>query len=460
MSEYDLAIIGRGAAGFAAAIKASELTDNQMDIAMIGSGPLGGTCVNVGCVPSKYLIEASKNFKNASSPLYKGIKSSAKIDFGVFMDSLNGFVNTERDNKYSNVIKNFPNVHIHDGLARFTGKNTIIVNDKEITATNFIIATGSKPFIPYIKGMDEYYTSDTIWTLKILPQKLAILGTGEVALELAYAFSNFGTEVHVFNRSNRILKGFDMDVTREVMAALKDNGIIFHTGMDFQEVKNENGKKTIVASNEAFTGFDTLLVATGRIPNIGSLNLKAAGISEDAGIIVDEQLRTSNKSIYAAGDCVRQPLTLETLAGKEGVIAAGNILGDSRKVKFNEIPWVVFTEPNVASVGSTESELKNKGIEYTSRIIKLENVVKANILNSYKGMVKIVAGKDKKILGVQAVAPNAAEFIIEGVYLIKNGLTYDDLIESTHVFPTVAESVKICGQAFIRDVSKMSCCMD
>ena len=203
-----------------------------------------------------------------------------------------------------------------------------------------------------------------------------------------------------------------------------------------------------------------MLVATGRVPQIDGLNLKAAGISTDNGIVVDDSLKTTNPIIYAAGDCIRQSLKLETLAGKEGVIAVENMLGGSRTINMHEVPWVVFTEPNVASVGYTEAELKSKNIEYDVRTVELKNVVKANILNSYDGIAKVISGKDKKILGVHVVAPMAAEFIIEGVYLIQNGLTYDNLINAMHVFPTVAESIKIGGQAFIRDISKMSCCMD
>ena len=460
MSEYDLAIIGWGASGFAAAIKASELTNNQMRIALTGSGPLGGTCVNVGCVPSKFLIEASKSFRNATNPSYEGINSYANLDFTRFMESLNNFVIKEREGKYTQVIKNFDNVDLYEGLARFVDKNTLIVHDREIKAFNFIIATGSRAFIPEIRGLTNYYTSDNIWNIRKLPEKIAVLGSGEVALEMAYAFSNFGSEVHIFNRSNRILKGFDDDINSELIEALKSNGINFHLGVNFNEIKEENGKKNIIISTETFTGFDIILVATGRIPNIEGLNLNDAAVSTDNGIIVDEYMKTTNYDIYAAGDCVRQQLKLETLAGKEGVIAVENMLGEERKINMSHVPWVVFTEPNVASVGFTENDLKNKNIEYTVRTIALKNVVKANILNSFKGMAKIIVDRDKKIIGVHVVSPNAAEFIIEGVYLVKNGLTYDDLIDSMHVFPTVGESIKISGQAFIRDISKMSCCMD
>ena len=244
------------------------------------------------------------------------------------------------------------------------------------------------------------------------------------------------------------------------MAALKSNGIVFHLGVNFYEIKNEEGKKDIVTWTGTFGDFDEIIVATGRMPNIDGLDLRAGGITADNGIVVNPDFRTTNPKIYAAGDCVRQSLKLETLAGKEGVIAVENILGGDRRINMQEVPWVVFTEPNVASVGYTEAELKKKHIEYDVRTVELKNVVKANILNSYTGIAKIISGKDKKILGIHVIAPMAAEFITEGVYLIKNGLTYDDLIDTIHVFPTVAESIKITGQAFIRDISKMSCCMD
>ncbi len=456
MSKYDLAIIGKGAAAFSAAIKLSELTSNQMKIAMIGYGYLGGTCVNVGCVPSKYLIEASKNFEMAKKPLYEGIKANATIDFNIFMEELNNFVATERKEKYENVIKNFDNIDLYNGKAKFIDKNTVIVNNEKIEAFNFLIATGSKTFIPDIKGLNNYYTSENIWEIRYIPEKLAILGSGEVAIELAYAFSNFGSEVHIFNRSDRILKDFDDDITHNLRKTMENKGIIFHTGVNIKEIKN----KEIIYDNNSLN-FDEIIVATGRIPNIEDLDLGKAGIKfNNHGIIVDKYFKTSNENIYAAGDCVDQELKLETLAGKEGSIVAENIFGSDKTINIKNVPWVVFCEPNVASVGYTEKELKSMNIEYNARKIELKNVVKANILKSNDGIAKILADKNGKILGVQVMAPNAAEFIIEGVYLLNNNLNYNDIINSSHVFPTVAESTKITGQSFIRDISKMSCCME
>ena len=460
MTDYDLAIIGWGAAGFAAAIKASELTSGQMHIALIGKGQLGGTCVNVGCVPSKLMIEASKTYHEANHKKYDGISGGASLDFGKFMEYLNKFVQEERKGKYTDVIENFKNIELIEGEAKFTGEDTVDVNGRSIKATNFIIATGSKTFVPEISGLDDYYTSDNIWNIRELPKKIAIFGSGEVAMEFAYALSNFGSEVHIFNRHNRILKGFDDDITRELMKAMKENGVSFHLGVNYHEIKTVDGKKDILTWTGTFTGFDAILISTGRMPNIASLNLHAACISTENGIITDKHLRTTNKRVYAAGDCVRQSLQLETLAGKEGVIAVENILGGERTINLNEVPWVVFTEPNVASVGKTEKELITAKKPFTVRAINISNVVKANILHSSNGVAKILAGQDGKILGVQVIAPYAAEFITEAVQLIKHGLTYEDLIDTVHVFPTVAESIKIAGQAFIRDVSKMSCCMD
>ncbi len=462
MNEYDLAIIGWGAAGFAAAIKASELTNNEMKIALIGHGNLGGTCVNVGCVPSKYLIEASKVYKNLKNPLYAGISGDGSLNFQEFMESLRNFVSDERTIKYENVIKNFKNVDLINGSAYFKNNNTVYVNDSEIRATNFIIATGSRPLIPDIMGLNNnYYTSDNIWTIKDLPEKIAILGSGEVAIELAYAFSSFGSEVHIFNRSNRILKNFDDDITSELIKSLKENHINFHLGSKIFKINDSgSGETSIQTEDGIYKGFSHILVATGRIPNIDSLNLDKAGIMYKNGIIVDNHLKTTNDIVYAAGDCVDQPIKLETLAGKQGVTAVNNILGGSESIDLHEVPWAVFCEPNVASIGYTEKELRDKNIKYSTRIIGLKNVVKANILKNNSGLAKIIADDENKILGIHVLAPNAAEFIIEGVYIIKNKLTYNDLINSMHIFPTVSESIKICGQSFIRDVSKMSCCMD
>ena len=456
MSEYDLAIIGKGAAAFSAAIKISELTSNQIKIAMIGYGPIGGTCVNVGCVPSKYLIEASKNFEMAKKPLYEGIKTDASIDFNKFMETLNDFVVTERTEKYEKVIKNFDNIDLYDGKAKFVNKNTVTVSNQKITAFNFLIATGSRTSVPDIKGLDNYYTSENIWDIRKIPEKLAMLGSGEVAIELAYAFSNFGSEVYIFNRSDRILKGFDDDITKNLRKTMENHGIKFHTGVNIKEIKD----KTLFYDNSSLN-FDEIIVATGRMPNIDDLDLNKAEVkSNNRGITVDKYLKTSNENIYAAGDCVDQELKLETLAGKEGAIVAENIFGSEKTINIKDVPWAVFCEPNVASVGYTEKEIKSMNIRYNIRKIELKNVVKANILKSNDGIIKVISDEKGIILGVQVLAPNAAEFIIEGVYLVQNKLTYNDIINSGHVFPTVAESIKITGQSFIRDISKMSCCME
>ncbi len=446
MTEYDLGIIGYGAAGFAAAIRASELTYNGMKIALIGHGDIGGTCVNRGCVPSKYLIEASKQLFSSKNPLYPGIKSSAEINFNELMSSLRNFVSKAREEKYINVIKNFGNIDIYKGKAHFVSKNEVMVNSEKIKATNFIIATGSRPYIP--ENIDNYVTSDDIWSIDELPRKLAIIGSGAVAMEMAYAFSNLGSEVYVFNRSDHVLKNFDNDISRLLIEHMKNLGVKFIFG-DINKADDD-----YVISDKKYDGFDKILVATSRVPNI-DINLDAASVNYRHGIIVDDHLRTSNKMIYAAGDCVEQRLQLETLAGREGVTAVENILGFDKSIDFRSIPWVVFTEPNVASVGLTENQLK----DYKKRVIELKNVVKSSILMQ-DGIVKMLTDKNGTVLGVQAFAPYAAEFIAEAASVIRKQGSYNDFIETMHVFPTVSESIKITAQSFIRDISKMSCCME
>ncbi|AAT42849.1 mercuric reductase [Picrophilus oshimae] len=446
MNDYDLGIIGWGAAGFAAAIRASELTYNGMRIALIGNGDLGGTCVNVGCVPSKYLIEASKEYNHALKPRYPGISSSAGVNFHELMSSLRSFVLKSRENKYTNVIKNFHNIDLYRGKASFISKNEVMVNNIKIRATNFIIATGSRPYIP--ENIKNYITSDDLWSLDEIPKRLAIIGSGAVAMEMAYAFSNFGSDVYVFNRSNHVLKNFDSDINKMLIDHMKGLGVKFIFG-DIKEADHD-----YVISDRKYSGFDKILAATSRVPNI-DINLEAASVDYKNGIIVDDHLRTSNKMIYAAGDCVDQRFQLETLAGREGVIAVENILGLDRSIDLINVPWAVFTEPNVASTGYTERELK----KYKKRVLYLKNVVKSNILME-DGLVKMLTDDEDHVLGVQIFAPYAAEFIPEAYNIIKNHGTYKDFIEAMHVFPTVSESLKITAQSFIRDVSMMSCCME
>ena len=471
--EYDLVIIGRGAAAFSAAIRTSEITSNQAAIAMIGFGPIGGTCVNVGCVPSKYIIEASKVASTQRNPKYPGIEpSDPSIAFDKLMESLREAVKEERRSKYEDVLKFYPKITMYEGKASFISSDTVRVTSKlgeeNIKGYNFIIATGSSPKIPQIEGLEEtgYLTSDNVWSLNELPGEVGILGGGFVGLEIGQALHRLGSSVRIIKKHDTIARGIEREVGSELIRALENDGISFLIGRDIEKVYRRGNKKIISTKYKGKSEeieVDEILIASGRKPNVTDLSLKNADVEySDNGIKVNNDFSTKNPLIYAAGDVVDQRYRLETLAAREGSVIASNIFQHSSKgINLQEVPWAIFTEPQLASVGYTEDEYNRSFGKAVSRVLPLVTVPKARILREDTGMFKIVADKNTgKIVGIHVLAPYAAEFIIEGVIAIKNGYTYHDIIDNSHIFPTVAEGIKLTSQSFTRDMTKMSCCVE
>jgi mercuric reductase len=430
---------------------------------MIGYGPLGGTCVNVGCVPSKYLIESASAFKNARNPIFPGISSMGTLNFKLLIDSLRELVKGERKAKYEDVLSKYENVEYYSGYASFINDKTVAVkngdNVKKISAYNFLIATGSRPSVPLIKGLENsgFLTSNDIWNIEDLPSKITVLGAGAVGLELGQAFLRLGSEVTVIEAMPSILYGSEPEVSETLLNALKAEGMKFYTRALVDRVE----KKALYIKSEGLekkVDHDILLVATGRTPNIEKLALENAGVEySENGIKVNNKLMTSNPRIYAAGDVVDQRLKLETVAAKEGAIVAENMYEHAEKsIDLKTVPFVIFTEPQVASVGLKESECK----ECTYKILPVSTVAKARIIRKESGIIKMVVDKGKRIRGVHIVSPYASEIIIEGVYAVKLGLTVEDIIDTVHAFPTISESIKLAAQSFRRDISMMSCCVE
>ena len=471
--EYDLVIIGRGAAAFSAAIRTSEITSNQAAIAMIGFGPIGGTCVNVGCVPSKYIIEASKVASIQRNPRYPGIDpSNPSIAFDKLMESLREAVKEERKSKYEDILKFYPNITMYEGKASFISSDTVSVKSKlgeeSVKGYNFIIATGSSPKIPQIEGLEEtgYLTSDSVWSLGDLPGEVGIIGGGFVGLEIGQALHRLGSNVRIIKKHDTITRGVEGEVGSELMRALESDGISFLIGRDIEKVYRKGDKKVIrnkYKGKREEIEVDEILIASGRKPNVEGLSLENARVAySDNGIKVNDDFSTENPSVYAAGDVVDQKYRLETLAAREGAVIASNIFQHSSKgINLQEVPWAIFTEPQLASVGYTENEYNRNFGRAVSRTLPLVSVPKARILREDTGMFKIVADENTgKIVGIHVLAPYAAEFIMEGVLAIKNGYTFHDIIDNSHIFPTVAEGIKLTSQSFTRDVTKMSCCVE
>jgi mercuric reductase len=472
---YDLVILGRGAAAFSAAIKGSEISNGEMSIALIGTGPLGGTCVNVGCVPSKYLLEASHRVFMPKHPRIDGIyETIVNHDFSTVMKGLRSYVRDARESKYAEVIRNYNNVTLYDGLGKFLDRKTVGIEDDKgrnvriVSGSNILIATGSRPSIPNIEGLTEagFLTSDSLWDIDKLPSSVAIIGGGAIGLEIGQALLHFGSRVTIVEAMDSLLPQTESEIGSALRTLLEKEGMKFYMRARISRVHKYRKKKSveiITHKGKEKIAVDEVLLATGREPNTKNLNLEVAGVKTDPrGMILTEaSMRTTSPGVYAAGDCVSKKLFLETLAAREGVIAVSNMFGETANIDYGSSAWAVFTYPQVAGVGMTENEFSKKNGSCLCRTFPLSNLTKASIMGETEGLIKItVDPKDNRIAGMQIMAPNATDMITEGAYAVRNGYTIDDIIATSHIFPSMSEGIKIAAQSFIRDITKMSCCVE
>lgn len=365
--KYDLAIIGGGAAAFSAAIKAEA---HGVRTAMIEMHTLGGTCVNVGCVPSKNLLGVAEILHSLKQTCNSFISpGNENFDFTEVIRNKDQLVRSLRDSKYNDVLSMFENVHFIEGRASFVSNKVVKVNGRRINSDKFIIATGSSPAIPAIKGIDtvEYLTNVEALSLKKKPSSMIIIGGRALGLEFAQMYSRFGTKVILLQRSDRIIPEHEPEISEKLQEYLKDEDIEILTGVDIMEMYQRNGTKFVKFKaghkrneNELIFEAEQLLLATGRRPNTTSLGLENADVKlrkDENAILVDSEMRTSVDNIWAAGDVVGEPM-LEPVAAREGSIAAENALTASHKMMgFLSVPSAIFTSPQVASVGLTELEM-------------------------------------------------------------------------------------------------------
>ncbi|TRM89346.1 mercury(II) reductase [Sulfolobus sp. C3] len=452
----DLVVIGYGAAGFAAIIRANELGVKPV---LVGHGEIGGTCVNVGCVPSKRMLRIGELYNYASKILGNQIYP----DFFKSFEDKSDIVSKLRKEKYENVLDSY-DVKLINGKAHFISPNSIKVNGEVIEAKKFIICTGSSTYIPDIKGLREagYWTNIEALSPDRKIESLAIIGGRALALEFAQMYKRLGVDTIILQRSKLIIPDWEPEISLVVKEYLEEyDHIPIMIDVRVKEIVKKEHTKVIV-TDKGEVEADEILLATGRRPNV-DLNLPSAGVelNERGGIKVDDELKSSNPNIYAAGNVIGD-LMLESLAGKEGAIAAENaILNSHRKIDRLSIPQAIFIEPNAARVGLTQIEAEKKGYQIDYRVVKMDNVAKARILRESEGLIKMIIDKKfRTILGVQMFGKYAAEVINEAALAIKFRATIDDIIDTIHVFPTMSESLKIVAMSFVRDVSRMSCCVD
>jgi len=466
-NKYDLIIIGGGAAAFSAAIKAN---NHGIKTLMIERAALGGTCVNVGCVPSKNLLGAGEILHSANNPSYPSVFAcDSEFDFQKTVSAKDNLVRTLRKQKYYDVLSSLENVELLQETASFVTPKKVKVNGKILEADKFILATGSSPSVPKFKGIENvnYLTNNEALSLKEKPSSMVVVGGRALGLEFAQMYTRFGTKVTVLQRGDRIIPDHEPEISQSLHHYLSEEGIEIITGVNVQEAWQKNGSKFVRASvngKEQVLEAEQLLMATGRRSNTADLHLENAGVKlrDDGAVIVNSEMRTSAPHIWAGGDVVGEPM-LETLAAKAGATAAENALtGSHKKIDLLSVPSAIFTSPQVASMGMTEEQMMKKYDYCSCRTLLMKDVPKALTVNDTKGLIKMAVDpkKNNRIVGVHILASIAADMIHEAVLAVKYRLTVDDIIDTVHVFPTMSEAIKLVATSFKQDVSKLSCCAE
>ncbi len=467
-SHFDLIIIGGGSAAFSAAIRANEL---GLSTLMVNGGlPFGGTCVNVGCVPSKTLIRAAETAYRGSHSDFAGIKpKGVAIDFAQVIRDKNQLVKTLQQKKYRDVVSDFKNLQMIEGWAAFIDAKTILVNGKdEYTAIKFIIATGAVTNVPVIEGLNDigYLTNASLFDLEEQPKSITIMGAGYIGLEIAMAYNRLGTKVRIIEFTGRVLRTQAPDISEELERHMKKEGIEILP--NFRAVKFErSGNDTIIdckCPDGSFTKISEpgkIVVATGIKPNIQKLGLQNIGLqlTQDGHIQVNEFMETNLPNIYAVGDVANTPSFVYT-AAYEGKIAVENAFtGSDQKTDYAALPWVIFTDPQVAGVGLDEVQAAVNNIPFEVSKLALSDIPRALAANDTRGFIKLIRNPETDLLlGARIVAPEGGELIQQLSMAIKYGITVKQLAESFYPYLTLGEGIKLAAITFGKDVAKLSCC--
>lgn len=444
MKQYDIVVLGAGPGGYVAAIKASQLGAKT---AIIEKNALGGVCLNWGCIPTKTLLKSSK--------VYHYIKNASLFGIDIDDDNLITVNWSNMIKRKNNVVKKLTGgVKVlldKNGVDNFIGegkvidKNTIEVNGEKIHAKNLIIATGSRPFIPPIKGIEKgleegfVLTSKEILDLKELPKKLVIVGGGIIGVEFASLFSELDCDVTILEKAPNILINIDADIRKIMVRKLTKHGIKIHTNADVFEINNKTISYKIDGKTEKVNA-DKVLISIGTRPNID--NVTHLGLELDRSAIkTNERLETSVKGVYAIGD-VNGKYMLAHVASHEGIVAVENILGKDAKIDYKKVPSGIYTSPEIASLGLTEEEAKAKGFDVKIGQFPLGANGKALAEGESEGFVKVIADKKYgEILGVHIISPNATDMIGELVVTMNLEGTIYDIANSIHPHPSFSEAI-------------------
>jgi len=460
---FDLVVLGAGSAAFAAAIRATEA---GYKVALVEQGTLGGTCVNVGCVPSKALLRVGELAWAARHHPFAGLTTtSGPIDLAAIVAQKAELVSALREAKYAELVEEY-GFSVLSGHGCFRGPDELEVAGRHIRGRFFLLATGASPTVPPVPGLAEagYLTSTSALELTQVPDRLVVIGANAVGLELGQLFVHLGSEVTFVELAPRIAPFEEPEVSAALGSVLVDQGATIHTGAQVLAVRRTDGRREVsveVGGGQYTVVADQVLVATGRRPNTEGLGLAAAGVALDerGAVVVDKELRTTNPRIFGAGDVTGAPQFVY-VAAYEGALAVDNaLLGARRTVDFTGLPRVIFTSPQVAGAGLTEAEARVAGIAVETTVLPLAAVPRALVNRDARGLVKLVAeASTGRLIGASVMADGAGDVIQAAVLAIRHGIPTSELASTFHPYLTMAESLKLAAQTFTRDVDKLSCC--
>jgi len=456
-------VIGAGSAGFSAAITAAE---EGARVALVGAGTIGGTCVNVGCVPSKALIRAVEPLHQArTASRFDGVKATAEISaWSELVRQKDQLVNDLRQAKYEDVLQGYDTITYHEGAARLV-EGGVEVGDIRLTTDKVIIATGSRPAIPTIAGIDSvpYLTSTTALELEALPQSMLVVGGGYIGAELAQMFSRAGVKVTLVCRS-RLLPEGEPEISEALHRHLSDEGVAVVVGATYEAIAHsETGVSLTLTQGDSrrLLTAERVLMTTGRVANSDGLGLAELGVSvsENGGIVVDDRMRTTRPGVYAVGDVTGRDQFVYMAAYGARLAARNALHGDSLSYDNGAMPAVVFTDPQVGTVGLTEAAARAAGHDVQTSMITLDHVPRALAARDTRGLIKLVADRGtRRLLGAHILAPEGADSIQAAALAIKCGMTVEQLGDTIFPYLTTVEGLKLAALTFNKDVAKLSCC--
>ncbi|MBL4865880.1 MAG: mercury(II) reductase [Pseudomonadales bacterium] len=459
-----VAIIGSGSGAFACAIKAAE---GGAKVTIIeGADVIGGCCVNVGCVPSKILIRAAQLAEQQRQNPFEGLENhTPELSRALLAEQQIARVEELRAAKYQNILDSNPALNLVKGYARFKDINLLTVSkddgsEHDVQADKILIATGSTPTIPSIEGLADtpFWTSTEALFCKELPQHLIVIGSSVVALEIAQAYRRLGSEVTVLAR-HTLLYREDPLLGENLAECFEKEGIRLLSHTQATRVSHDEQLFTLETNEGTVTG-DRLLISTGRHANTARLNLDEVGIetAKDGEIIINDRMETNIPNIYATGDCSNMPQYVY-VAAAAGSRAGINMTGGDAKLDLSTMPAVIFTDPQVATVGLSEAQAKEQKIETDSRVLEMENVPRALANFETDGFIKLVVEKATgRLIGSQILAHEGGELIQSVALAIRNRMTVNDLADQLFPYLTMVEGLKLCAQTFNKDVKELSCC--